>query len=123
MLKFLKNTQKNAKIADINKSLTLSKCSIDWLDTKFEDASIDKIVTNPPYLTEHGSKTKINRVFKDFFNQAKMILKENGTIVLITNYNSAEYLKTAADQNNFKCEKEWDVYEGKQEMLILKFTK
>ncbi|MFT4326212.1 MAG: methyltransferase [Candidatus Woesearchaeota archaeon] len=121
LLKFLKYTQKNAKIADINKNVHISKVSIDWLDTKMEEHSVDKIVTHPPFLTEHGSKTKIMKVYKDFFNQADFVLKKKGTITLITNEQSESYITESNEI--FKETHRRIVFEGQQELLILQYTR
>jgi len=122
-LKMLKYTQKNSKIADINKQIKMTMCAIDWLDTKLEEKTIDKIITNPPYLTEHTSKTKILKIYKEIFNQSDYILKENGTITILTNDNSEESIKDSAKFYKYSCYNEMRVFEGQQEMVLLQFKK
>lgn len=115
LLKFLKYAQKNAKIADVNKIINLSKVSIDWIDTKMEEGLVDKIITHPPFM--QGKKTL--QTYSYLFNQAEYLLKPDGEIFLITNDNSAEYIKKYSEK--FKLEDEKEVWEGKQKMVILKY--
>ena len=123
LLKFLKFAQKNAKIADINKTINLSKVDVDWIDTKFEEESIDKIITHPPALTEHGSKTKIIRIFKDFLKRSNEILKPKGIIVIINTEKSIDEIEKIAKIEQYKILEKKDVYEGKQKLKIIKLIK
>lgn len=120
-LKFLKYTQKNAKIADINKDLILSKVDIDWLDTKLEEKSIDVIITDPPLMAERSSKSSVLKIYKDFFNQAGYVLKKKGKIIILTNDKSSSDLITTAKTNGFKEIETHIVYEGQQERMVIIF--
>lgn len=123
LLKFLKNSQKNAKIADINKQISLTKVEVDWLDTKIDEKSIDKIITHPPVISENGSLTKILKVYKDFFKIADFLLKSNGTITLLASYKSFDQMKPIAESQGFKITMELDVNEGQEELLIGGFSR
>ncbi len=120
LLKFLKYTQKNAKIADINKVLNISKVEVDWIDTKIDQKFVDKIVTQPPMLTDHGNKTKISKLYKEFFNRCSEILKKKAIVVLLINDKSLEELKTISLNYNYEFLEERKVFEGNQEFMVLK---
>jgi 23S rRNA G2445 N2-methylase RlmL len=121
LLKFLKYSQKNAKIADVNKSVNLSKAAIDWIDIKIEEDKVTKIITHPPALSENASKSKVIKVYKDLFYQADYLLKLKGDMTIITNPPSKAELIIAAKDYHYDLTGEKLVYEGQQEMLLLKF--
>jgi 23S rRNA G2445 N2-methylase RlmL len=121
LLKFLKYTQKNAKIADINKDLHISKVAIDWLDTKLPEKCIDKIITDPPGFTERSTKSIVLKLYKDFFNQATYVLKKKGTITLISFENSVEQIVAVAQQFGFVLHRQHEIFEGKQKRVVICF--
>lgn len=123
LLKFLKYAQKNAKIADVNKVLNLSKVEVDWIDTKLEEDSIDLIVTHPPIFTEHGSKTKILRVYKEMFLRGKDFLSSDGKIVVIVSGLSGDNIKSIASENEYEFVDSRDVYEGAQLLTFMTFKR
>ncbi|MEM4336949.1 MAG: THUMP domain-containing protein [Candidatus Woesearchaeota archaeon] len=99
----IKSAEKNAKIAGVNKKITFSRTEVEWLDTKFKEKSVDKIVTNAPRITENNIKN-IAKTFSEFFNNAAYILKKNGLIVIMTN--DPLFTKEKAKVENFICLKE-----------------
>lgn len=121
LLKFLKHSQKNAKIADINKSINLSKVEVDWIDTKFDEFSIDKIITHPPLYTEHGSTTKIRKVYSELFNRGKEILTKKGKIILINSPKGTEVTESVAKIEGYELLDKQIVYEGQEKLNITTF--
>ena len=119
-LKYIISAKKNAKIAGIEKSITFSRVEIRDLDIKIKQKSIDKIITNPPNLTHKNQKT-IERVYNDFFQQANLILKNNGTITIITR--TFDLIKKSAENNKFKILKERKLNIGKEQYEIIVFKK
>ncbi|MGM5483903.1 MAG: methyltransferase [Nanobdellota archaeon] len=116
LFKYLSFSQKNAKIAGINKALNLSKCEIDWIDTKLEKESVDMIITQPPLVTEKKSKTKIMKTYKQFFKRSEDILKKGSIIKILINdktHNSIKHLY----EEKYKEISIRNIYEGKQELL------
>ena len=99
----LKSAEKNAKIAGVNKKINFSRTEVEWLDTRFEEKSIDKVVTNPPQVTSLNKK-EMEKAFTDFFHNTEYILKPKGKIVLITN--NPEFIVEIAKKEKFKAEKE-----------------
>ena len=77
-------TKKNLKIGGIEKFVSVAKGDIDWLETKFEENSVDYIVSNPPAYTKTNTK-KADKFFDKFFYQTEYILSKKGKIVLLLN--------------------------------------
>ncbi|PIN92872.1 hypothetical protein COU54_05215 [Candidatus Pacearchaeota archaeon CG10_big_fil_rev_8_21_14_0_10_31_24] len=84
LLHNVRSCEVNAKLADVNKIINFSRIDIDWLDVKFEENSVDCIITSPPYASKDNEKD-IEKIFKQFFHQVNFILKKKGTLVILTN--------------------------------------
>jgi 23S rRNA G2445 N2-methylase RlmL len=123
LLKYLKYTQKNAKIAEVNKIIKISKCDVDWLDTKLDEASINTIITNPPGISKTSSLRNMLRLYMDFFKQSDHLLVEGGTISAIMSERTYEFMSQAAGKTGFLEEDKHDVYEGQQELLIVTYVR
>jgi len=54
LLNDIKSAQKNAKIAGVHKLISFSKVEADWLDIKFKDVQVDRIITKI-FFTQHTS--------------------------------------------------------------------
>ena len=80
-MKYVQYAKKNAKIAGIDKKITFSRFDLEWLDTKFEKSSINKIVAKLPLSSEEV----VNKTYKEFFYQAEFILDKKGKIIIIAN--------------------------------------
>ncbi len=120
LLRHVKAAQKNAKIAGVDKKIKFSRIDIEWLDTKFEKNSIDKIITHPPAISKINEKN-MQKLYREFFNQAKYVLKKNGLIVLITN--KTDLIKKIAKEYKFKLKKEQEVWQGQQCLNVVVFCK
>jgi tRNA (guanine6-N2)-methyltransferase len=117
-LKYVSAAKKNAKIAGVEKSIAFGRVSIDWLDTKQDKETIDLIVTFPPPTTKMNS-SKVEKVHKEFFNQAAFVLKKKGKLVLACNQHDLNSFKEFAAKEKFNLVEEREVMQGKQEMNIL----
>jgi len=120
-LRYLKATQKNAKLAGIDKNINLSKCEIEWLDTKFEKNSIDLIVTDPPRTSKNRDNKKTLKIYNEFFYQADYILKKKGQIVLLCK--EIAPIKDAAIKHKFNIKKEYTLNQGKEIFNVLVFMR
>jgi len=78
----VKNARINSQMAKIN--ISIGKAEIDWLDTKFEKNSVDRIITNPPFPARHKNKAEVEKTTKELLNQAKYVLKPEGLLVTVT---------------------------------------
>ena len=117
LLRNITAAKKNAKIANVNKTIKFSKINIEDLDLKF-DKDIDLIATSPPSPTKFNQK-EIQQIYHEFFYQAKLILSKSGKIVLIST--KTDLLKQQAEKHNFKLVNEKKVMAGKQELYFLIF--
>ena len=109
-------SKKNAKIAGVHKAINFSRQPTGWLDTKFDEGEITRIVTQPPHLMKHENNKKIRDEYKEFFYQADFILNESGKLCLLTR--NPEELKNAA-QENYMIKAEHDLVRGKEEYSLL----
>jgi len=117
ILKFIKSTNHNAKLAGVE--FTILKMEIEWLDTKLDKASVNAIVTNPPSESKHHDAGYILKLYKELFYQADYVLKKNGKIVLCVLKDGI--LKKALER--FKIIDEYSVWQGQQELKVLVLAK
>jgi len=96
------NAQKNAKIAGAE--IEFQVADVEWLDTKFDEHSVNKIVTNPAQLSKRRKPEPIKKSYDDLFNNAKYVLKKKGTVTVITK--DAGLMKEIAKKNGFEAKKE-----------------
>lgn len=115
LLGYVKAAQKNAKIAGINKKISISRADIGWMDTKTKKNQADKIVTVLPELTERNKKDA-EKLYKEFFYQAEFILKKKGLIVLVTN--SPGLVEKYSKEYKFKIKNKLKAMQGKKELDI-----
>lgn len=102
--RYISAAKKNAKIAGVEKSLQFSRTEAEWLETKYPEASMDRIITHPPNLTHQTNQANLEKVYHELFFQAEFLLKKSGTVTLITK--TLDLLKKAAEKNKFKVQDE-----------------
>jgi 23S rRNA G2445 N2-methylase RlmL len=112
--------RKNAKIAGVEKEIDFSKVEIEWLDTKFDEGSVDFIITNPPNKS-HKNEKKIEKLYLNFFDKASFILTDQGSVTLITK--TYDMIKKSAVAKGFKIEDEKTIRTGEDDFKIVKFVK
>jgi 23S rRNA G2445 N2-methylase RlmL len=113
LLKFLKATKTNAKLAGVE--IEVTRMDLEWLDTKISEESVDCIVTNPPSESKLNDPLHIEKLYKEFFHQVDYILKKDGTIVLCVQKDGA--LKRAL--SHFIVQREFSIWQGAQEMRVI----
>lgn len=118
---YLNNAKKDSKIAGINKLVSLSRLEAEWLDTKFDKASVDKIITQVPQISKNKNIKDIEKAYDKLFYNAEFILKKKGVVVIISK--RTEELKKYAEKYKFKLKSERTVYSGKSLMKVLVFGK
>ena len=119
--KNVRNAEKNAKIAGINKSINFTRNDIDWLDTKFEEKEIDKIVTIPPQFSKRKDDAFISSILDKFFYAAEYILKDDGSITML--FNRLDLLEELAAKYSFEIVDSFDVMQGSEFLEIFKLKK
>lgn len=113
-------TRKNAKIAGVNKAIDFSRTETEWLDIKFEEQSVDCIVTQPPELSKSTKPEKYKKEASLFFERAKAILKKNGKIGLVLRQGTEAH-QEAAKTHNFSLKHERTIMQGKEAWKVLIF--
>jgi len=120
LLKYIKSSQKNAKIAGINKHIVFSKISISWLDTKFNKGQIDNIVTQLPSYSQRTAKQAIDKIYNEFFYQSKYVLKDNGKILVLV---KTEMPDEIPQKYNFELSQKKEIFSGKQKYNVFVYKK
>ncbi|MBI2549140.1 hypothetical protein HYW21_07360 [Candidatus Woesearchaeota archaeon] len=119
----LSAARKNAKIADVHKAILWSRCDLEWLDTKFKEQSVHRIVTQLPVMTKVRSSKEIEPTYKEFFYQANYILHAEGKIVVISSQDLELLLKEYASNYDFKQTAKRSIIHGKMEETVLIYEK
>ena len=118
-IRHVNSTKKNAKIAGINKSISISKLGVRWLETKFDENSVDMIVTHPPQLSKNTNPKEVEKVYDEFFYQVEFVLKKKGCVAILSK--EKDLLSEKAEKYNFRLKESKEVMTGKEQMLFLKF--
>ncbi len=117
IFKYVDFSKKNAKIAGIDKQINFSRVELEWLDIKFKEQSVDRIISNP--VTSKNAD--LEKIYKEFFYQCAYILKKSGTIAIVTRI--PDFVKKHAQNHGFEVEREKNVWSGEQQLSILIFKK
>ncbi|MEM3127298.1 MAG: methyltransferase, partial [Candidatus Woesearchaeota archaeon] len=120
-MKCLSYSKKNAKIAGVEKYIRFNRIDVEWLDTKFEEHELTKIVTNPPFIGKSADEKIVRKLYDEFFHQADFVLEKKGKIIMIAR--SFDLLVECATKNNFVVEKSILVNNGDEELRFVMFKK
>lgn len=115
----VKSAEINAKLA--NAQISFCKSDVDSLDLKFDERSVDRIITCPPFLSKKKKQSRIETLYKEFFYQANALLKDSGTLTFISP--SPELLETSARRAGFALVKEKKVFVSNIDYKILVFKR
>ena len=111
----------NAKLAGINKSIKFSRLEIEWLDTKLEKDSVDKVITYPLYPTSTLPLSIVEKLYKELFYNLEFILKKSGLIVVLTPV--PDLIEKHSIQNKFKTISNIKIKYQNQDFHILTIKK
>ncbi|MBI2101751.1 methyltransferase [Candidatus Woesearchaeota archaeon] len=117
LFKYVDYSRKNAKIAGVDKHINFSRVELEWLDIKFSKESVDRIITNPPT----SKNANLEKVYGEFFYQCDYILKNNGTVAIVSRI--PDFVKKHAEKRDFAVHREKDVWSGEQVLKIMVFKK
>lgn len=120
LLKNLKNSEKNAKIAGVEKAINFTKIEVDALDIKLKKDSFDLVVANPPRYGKREDENKYNKLVETFFLRVEWPLKMGGKIGILTNCKE-KYI--SASKEIYKLEEERDINIGDEKLSMLRFVK
>lgn len=79
----ISGARKNSKLARVKEEVHFGRFDLSWLDTKFKQGEVDKVVVNPPYGVR-TNPSDISKIYRDLFWQTEYILDMGGRICLIT---------------------------------------
>jgi len=114
-----KNASINAKLAKVK--INLNKENLDWIDTKFEEGYITKIITKIISPSKKISKSIAEEITKEFFYQAKYVLNKKGIMVILTQ--NKEIIEKFASEFEFKIIHTLEVKQGDLIYTILKLKR
>jgi len=117
----LKLVRANAKLAGILETLHLTKCELDWLDTKLEEKSVHFFVTAPPASGKNTPLKDLEKQHDDLFKQASRLLSKNGAMLLVVE-KKAEFLNPAV-RHGFSLSSERNVRMGEKPLFFLTFKR
>ncbi len=120
-LKNINSSKKNAKIAGMDKNINFSKTDIEWLDTKFDKETVDKVITKIPSESKRQGEKIITKLYEELFYQIDYILKKKGVAIICVMKD--ELAKKIAEKKHLKLKRETSFYSGKQEYKVLIFNK
>ena len=115
------SAKKNAKIAGVNKEIQFSRQDVGWLDVKFKKGETELIATALPTLTKEAHTRAYLKIIKEFFHQAAYVLAKVGRMAVCTK--NPEVVKKEAAENGFIVKEERKVWQGKEELCILVFSR
>lgn len=113
------NARKNAILANVEKKAEFSRTAVEDLDLKFEDETVDIIITIPPQPSQHNDPTT---QWNDFLKRGTQVLKKKGTIgVLMTR--GIDKFTEIAEKKGLMKEKEIVVLQGAREVHAIMYKK
>tara|TARA_Y100000310_G_C20669467_1_gene809425 strand:+ start:276 stop:1367 length:1092 start_codon:yes stop_codon:yes gene_type:complete len=113
--------KKNAKIAGVDKLIRISKMDLQWLDTKFDEESVDRVIGHLPSTSKHRDEKQTKKLFKEFFYQTSFIISKKGTIVTLTP--KPDLLEETAKEYKLKKIKEKTLAQGHSTFWLMVFNK
>lgn len=113
--------KKNANIAGILKQINFSRKESRNLDLRFDEKSIDLIITFPPQKSRIVSENKIRDIYRELFHQAGIILKDKGSITLLLR--ETDLAESIAESYGFHAGQKEKVMQGKEEFYISVFSR
>ena len=119
--KYIMQAKRNAKIAGIQKIVTITRQDIEWVDLKQKEKNVDKIITYPPQPSKIVGEKKIAKIYQEFFYQAEYILKDNGLVVVLSK--SLKLLEEQAKKYKFILKDKKEIWMGQQRMYVGIFVK
>lgn len=120
-MSLMMNAKKNAKIAGVEKSVSLSRVDVDWIDSKFSESSVDRVITHPPEPSRSVSSQAAAKIYKEFFYQVKYILKEDGLIGAMLH--DPGLLISFAEKDGFYLQSQRKISAGMETLVIIMLSR
>ncbi|MBW3003330.1 methyltransferase [Candidatus Woesearchaeota archaeon] len=120
-LQSISSSNKNAKVAGVEKLVNFSRVDVEWIDTKLDKESVDLVVTNPPIASKIHPPAMIEKIYKELFYQLDFVLKKEGKIAIISR--KIDLIKKEAEKKGFKVKEEREIMVGKERFYAVLFSK
>jgi 23S rRNA G2445 N2-methylase RlmL len=120
-LQEMKAIRTNSKLAGVEKDIHSTKVTIDWVDAKLEERSVDRIITAPIQSGKSLAPQQAAKINEQLFYQAEYIMKKKKSVTCITE--KPDELLPAAQKYGFSEDSRREVYMGKRQMTIIIFRK
>ncbi len=115
-LRLIRFAQKNAKIAGVSDSMAFSRQNLEWLDTRFDERSVDIIATFLPSSREFPQE----KMMHELFYQARYVLRKGGSITVAEQDNSCSGAE--AGKNGFSVAASHEIYSGQQKVIVTRYS-
>ena len=115
-LRYFSATRKNAKIANVEKLIHISKVDVEWLDIKLKEGEIDVIITAPPAVIKTVEAHLIKKVYHELFHQSEYILAKTGRMVVIV---EDSHLLTKALPHHLQVTNQKEVWQGEKKFIVV----
>lgn len=108
LLRNIKASKSNSKIAKIN--IDFTNLDVGWLDTRFKEKEITKVVSVFPSASKAVSAKEIEKLADELFRQLRHVLSDKGIIVLLSKNNKP--LEKVSLKHGFSLDKELNINLG-----------
>lgn len=115
----ISSSKKNAKIAGVEKMISFSRTTPDWIDTKFEKGEVDHIITYVPQFSKTFSQKEIEKKLEELFYQANFVVSKKGSVVCISS--ETKILEACAEKHKFRKTFEQLVLQGQESFFVAVF--
>ena len=120
-LRDMKAVRTNAKLAGVDKMMRSTRVSVDWVEAKIEEGSIDRILTAPITSGKVIGPDRVAKLADQLFWQATFVLKKNGTMTCLTE--KPEELVAAAAEHGFTLRERRDVRMGQRALVVVTYAR
>jgi 23S rRNA G2445 N2-methylase RlmL len=117
----MKAVRTHSKLAGAEELVHATRVTVDWIDLKLEESSIDTIITHPVESGRALEQRKALARNDDLFNQAAYLLRRGGSVTCISS--KPGELREGAQRHGFRVGSERTVWMGKLQMGIVTFTR
>ncbi len=120
-LRDMKAVRTNAKLAGVDKIMHSTRVSVDWVEAKIEEGSVDRILTAPITSGKVIGPDRAMKFADQLFWQATFVLKKNGTMTCLTE--KPQELVAAATEHGFVLRDRRDVRMGQRSLVIVTYVR
>jgi 23S rRNA G2445 N2-methylase RlmL len=117
----MKAVRTNSKLAGVDDHILSTRVSVDWLDAKRAEGSVDRIITLPVVSGKAVTPKEAAKLQDLLFYQAAYALTKKGTVTCVTE--KPDELLPHAERHGFSLAMRRDVLMGKRRMAIVQWKR